>query len=130
DLPNDKPIRARLVRGCKTLLHVTPANPAAPAPPDAQTSVSKFGHASEIRTLIDPLNSLVGGDVMVRFHANYDKAARSRAFATNISSGATQEFTADDSGIGYFHMNQPGRWRVQFAAARRAPEGDDTDVII
>jgi hypothetical protein len=130
DLPRDKPSRVRLVRGCKTLLHVAAADPAAHAVPDAQTSVSKFGHAAEIRTLIDPLNSLVGGDIMVRFHANYDKAPRARGFATNLDTGKTQEFVTDGSGIGYFHMHEPGRWQVHFTTVRLAPKGDGADVVI
>jgi hypothetical protein len=129
-VPNDRPVNVRLFQSAKSLVRVGPKDPGAPQPPDAQTTGSKSGQFNEIRVLLDPLESLVGSDITVRFHAEYEKAAATRGVATNLDTGNAQAFVSDSSGIGLFHMNEPGRWRVDFTAARPAPKGDTADVVL
>ncbi len=119
EFPEGKPARVRTIHSAKTLVRVLPPDPAAPIPPDAQTTGSKSGQINEIRLLLDPIESMVGGDITVRLHADSDKAANARAVATNLESGKAQEFIANSSGIGLFHLNEPGRWRLTYA--HRAP---------
>jgi hypothetical protein len=127
--PQGKPLSVRVTAGAKSLIRVLTPEGTAPAT-DAQTPGSKSGQFNEIRVLLDPLASLVGGDISVRFHADYDKAAKARASATNLDSGKAQPLTSDASGIALFHMDEPGPWRVTFTTARPAPKGDNVDVIV
>lgn len=129
-VPKERPVNVRLFHSAKSLVRVGPKDAGAPQPPDAQTTGSKSGQFNEIRVLLDPLESLVGSDITVRFHAEYEKAAATRGVATNLDTGRSQVFVSDSSGIGLFHLNEPGRWRVDFTAARPAPEGDTADVVL
>src|SRR5688572_10593976 len=130
ELPADKPVRVRTAHSVKSLVRVLPADPEAPIPLDAQTTVSKSGQFNEIRMILDPLNSLLGGDISVRLAADTDKAPRARLFATNLESGKMQDVVADGSGIALFHLREPGRWRLAFTTARRLTGDETADVAL
>lgn len=128
-LPEDKPVRVRSIRSAKALVQVRGDDPNFV---DAQTTGSKAGLVNEVRVLLDPLTSLIGGDITLRLHADYDKAASTLAHVANLDTGKLQQFTSDSSGIGLFHLTDPGRWRIDFMTTR-LPAADpppDADLIL
>ncbi len=114
--------RVLLCRSAKTL--ITVRDGAGAVAREAQPATSKSGQRVEIRPLFDPTLARVGSDVAVRVYAGVEEARGARVRATCEATGRTQEFTTDAKGIGLFHVEQAGAWRVEFTRVR-APIGEE-----
>ncbi|MEX2219011.1 MAG: DUF4198 domain-containing protein [Phycisphaerales bacterium] len=80
----------------------------------ASEATGKSGQQVEIRPLMDPLATPVGGDIAVRCYAASGSAPGARLIATHEPTGQRQESTADASGIARFTLTAPGPWRIEF----------------
>jgi hypothetical protein len=97
-----------------------PGSARSPSP----TILSKTGQQAEIRFLMDPTATPIGGDIGVRVYAMGRGWEGARVIATNLGTGASQAFSADAHGIGSFTLDAPGTWLVEFHAIVE-PRGAD-----
>jgi hypothetical protein len=110
------PLTVDLVQSTKTVVTCGRADQA-----DGQSeSVSKSGQQVEIRPLMDPAATPIGGDIAVRTYITGAGAGGARVLATHVASGRFQDFTCDASGIGHFTLDQAGIWRIELSELRRA----------
>jgi hypothetical protein len=87
-------------------------------------ATGKTGLAAEIRLLMDPVTTAVGGDIAVRIYTRGAGLGNGRVFATALESGRVQEFRVDERGIGFFTLAEKGQWRIEMHHLA-APEGED-----
>lgn len=84
-------------------------------------ATDKTGLRAEIRALMDPTALPPGSDLSVRVYINGDK--RAGAVLTAARGQTMHRVTANESGIAFVPLTEPGEWRVQFHHAAIEPEG-------
>lgn len=110
-LPADQTLRVRQFASAKTLIRAP--DPSGKLLPSA-IATSKTGQAVEIRPNFDPTAATVGGDLPLSVYVGGDKLAGAKVQATNVSTGQTASYIADNGGTGHFRITDPGVWRVEF----------------
>jgi hypothetical protein len=110
-LPADSKLRVRQIASVKTLIRA--AAPGGQLTPSA-IATSKTGQAVEIRPNFDPTVATVGSDLPLSVYVDGDKLPGAKVQATNVTTGQTATFNANNGGAGYFHITDTGVWRVEF----------------
>jgi hypothetical protein len=87
-------------------------------------AIRKSGQAVEIRPLIDPVDSLVGGDIFIRVYLRGAAMGGGRVRATALASGVAQQVATDRSGIGHFTLSEAGGWRLSLRHLARSDADD------
>lgn len=110
-LPADSKLRVRQIASTKTLIRAP--DPNGQLIPSA-IATSKTGQAVEIRSNFDPTAATVGSDLPLSVYVDGDKLPGAKVQATNVTTGQTTTYIADNGGAGYFHITDAGVWRVEF----------------
>jgi hypothetical protein len=104
----DAVVRVRMVESAATL-----SRAGAPGQEQAMSpAIRKSAQAVEIRPLLDPLSSAIGGDIFVRVYIRGGGLGGGRIAATALRSGAVQRVVLDGHGIGHFAFDEHGPWRL------------------
>jgi len=119
--------RVRHVASAKTLMRALPREGL--AQPSA-IATSKTGQAVEMRLLVDPTLTPIGGDVPLRVYVNGEKKTGVKVRATCVATGKAQTFITDSVGSGHFCLNAAGQWRVEVHHARPLEGDDSADWVI
>lgn len=98
----------RVIQSAKTIIRVGRT-----APGQSPNVTSKTGQQAELRPTFDPTGVGIGSDVPLVVYAGDGKAAGAKLIATHDATGEKQEFTANQAGVGVFHLSRAGVWRVE-----------------
>ena len=126
-LSADQMVRVRQFASAKTLIRAQ--EPGGKLTPSA-IATSKTGQAVEIRPNFDPTAATVGSDLPLSVYVGGDKLPGAKVQAANISTGQTVTYIADNGGAGYFHVTDPGVWRVEFHHAAPLQNDPAADWVI
>jgi hypothetical protein len=127
DLPADQPLRVRQFASVKTLVRAQ--EPGGKLTPSA-IATSKSGQAVEIRPNFDPTAATVDSDLPLSVYVGGDKLPGAKVQATNVGTGKTVAYLANNGGAGYFHITDPGVWRVEFHHAVPVQNDPAADWVI
>jgi hypothetical protein len=126
-LPADHTLRVRQFASAKTLVRAQ--EPGGKLTPSA-IATSKTGQAVELRPNFDPTAATVGSDLPLSVYVGGDKLPGAKVQATNVSTGQTATFIATNGGTGYFHVTDPGVWRVELHHAVPVQNDPAADWVI
>lgn len=107
----DATVRIRQIASAKTFVRARSSDGAAYP---SSIATSKVGQDVEIRPLMDPTTTGVGGDLPLRTYVRNGSRRGAQVHATHVPSGKTQSTTTDDVASAVIRLNAPGLWRVHF----------------